>query len=160
MKDFFPIKIISILLDIIYTIQIISIGMLTFTSLYMISKSIGSGITSTNFINYLAIYCVFFLYFFIVFILRKIVKTVQSKNCFIKENITRFNNIGFILLTLSFIDVFLKRNVQSNLEILAGSWGSLKASFFIYLIMGLLTFVLSSIFKEAIKIKTENELTI
>ncbi len=64
------------------------------------------------------------------------------------------------MMLLSIIDGIVNFKEKSNLQIMSIGYGSLKGSRIFYLILGLLSLVLAEIFKKAVKIKDENDLTI
>lgn len=99
------------------------------------------------------------LYFLIVYNLRKIVYSIDMLPfCF--DNVKRFKAIGYYIFFIAIFDAILNFKMPSNLVILATKYGSLKGSFFIYIVLSCLSFALAEIFRKAIKIKEENDLTI
>lgn len=101
-------------------------------------------------------------YFMIVLTLKKIVHSIKRKNPFISENVISFTKIGFYILLVGILDAILRYPIPNNsgLEILATSYGDLKPIFFIYLVLSFLSYILSDVFRMAMEIKDENDLTV
>lgn len=104
-------------------------------------------------------FVVYLIYFFITYDLRKIVySTNLTPFCF--DNVRRFKTIGYGMFMIGILDGIINFKRKSGLELLATSYGSLKGSFIMYIILALMAFVLAEIFKNAVKIKEENDFTI
>ena len=101
-------------------------------------------------------------YFMIIFTLRKVIKSIRSKNPFNPDNILYFKRIGGYILMVGVIEAMLRYPTPNTtgLDILATSYGSLKPIFFLYLVLSILSYVLSDVFGMAMEIKDENDLTV
>lgn len=87
----------------------------------------------------------------IVFCLRKMMRTVTEKNCFVSENTRSLKVMGRVSLVITVL--FLVKSVMIPTP----------ASFIIVLtffIAGMFSHVLSLVFEEAVRFKEENDLTI
>ena len=87
----------------------------------------------------------------IVFCLRKMMRTVTEKNCFVSENTRSLKVMGRVSLMITVL--FLVKSVLIPTP----------ASFIIVLtffIAGMFSHVLSLVFEEAVRFKEENDLTI
>lgn len=157
MKDWGITKTLLILLNIIWCVGILVIAISLIGSAVTPSST---GLKPYGLLNALLMIVITSVYMAIVFLLRKIVKSVSEKKPFCTENVKRFNYISLLVFILSLADVVANYKLESNVQILATKYGSIKPSFFIYLILGLLAMLLSQIFNEAVKIKNENDLTI
>lgn len=100
-------------------------------------------------------------YFMTIFTLRKILNSILEKNPFIPENIICLRKIGYYILSIGLIDAIVNYPKPNNTGfILITSHGSLKPIIFLYISLSLLAFILADVFKMAIDIKEENDLTI
>ena len=101
-------------------------------------------------------------YFMIIFTLRKIIKSIRAKDPFNPINILYFKRIGRYILMVGVIEAILRYPTPNTtgLDILATSYGSLKPIFFLYLVLSILSYILSDVFGMAMKIKDENDLTV
>ncbi|MDS1002208.1 DUF2975 domain-containing protein [Clostridium sporogenes] len=99
------------------------------------------------------------IYLIISWDLLKIVSSIHS-TLFTSKNVKSFKIIGYLMILLSIIDGIVNFKKKSNIEIISTGYGSLKGSCIFYLILGLLSLVLAEIFKKAVQIKDENDLTI
>ena len=101
-------------------------------------------------------------YFMIIFTLRKIIKSIRAKDPFNPINILYFKRIGRYILMVGVIEAILRYPTPNTtgLDILATSYGSLKPISFLYLVLSILSYVLSDVFGMAMKIKDENDLTV
>ncbi|CAK7052278.1 hypothetical protein CIW83_18665 [Tissierella sp. P1] len=101
-------------------------------------------------------------YFMTIFTLRKILNSILEKNPFIPENIICLRKIGYYILSIGLIDAIVNYPKLNNIgfNILLTSHGSLKPIIFLYISLSLLAFILADVFKMAIDIKEENDLTI
>lgn len=99
------------------------------------------------------------MYFFMIYNLRKIVYSTKSTPfCF--DNVKRFKRIGYSMLFMAVLDGIINWKKESNFELFASQYGSLKGSFVMYMILAFIALVLSEIFEKAVEIKDENDLTI
>lgn len=87
----------------------------------------------------------------IVYQLRRMIRTVIEKNCFVKNNIISLKIMGkvsFLITFLQFIKVFFVTSSASFVIILT------------FFIAGIFSHVLGLVFEEAVRFKEENDLTI
>lgn len=87
----------------------------------------------------------------IVYQLRKMIRTVIEKNCFVKNNIISLKIMGkvsFLITFLQFIKVLFVTSSASFVIILT------------FFIAGIFSHVLGLVFAEAVRFKEENDLTI
>ncbi len=87
----------------------------------------------------------------IVFQLRKMIKTVLEKNCFVEHNIRSLKIMGkvsFLITALFVVKCFFLLTPATLVIILT------------FFISGIFSFVLSLVFMEAVRFKEENDLTI
>lgn len=101
-------------------------------------------------------------FFIAVITLKKILKSIKNKNPFNIDNINHFQTIGYCFIAIALLDGILsypKANT-SGIEIFATSYGSIKPIFLLYLILGIMCFVLGDVFRMALEIKDENDLTV
>lgn len=91
------------------------------------------------------------------------VDTMLYRTPFIIENVKRMQKIAVYLFVISFY-VFAKDWVTFKVHILAFTLNSVgintDAEFLIFVLLGLFVLILSKIFKTAIEIKNENDLTV
>lgn len=105
-------------------------------------------------------------FFIIIKYLKDILNTILNGDPFVDENILSFNKIGYLILLLGLIDAITNYPVPNitgidfHIDFILTSYGSLKPIFFLYLILGCLAFILGDVFKIAIDIKNDNNLTI
>lgn len=94
--------------------------------------------------------------------LKKILKSINNKDPFSQANIRNFQIIGYCFMAIALIDGILSypKENTSGIEIFATSYGSLKPLFILYLILGIISFVLGDVFILALEIKDENDLTV
>lgn len=94
--------------------------------------------------------------------LKKILKSIRNKDPFSSDNILHFRKIGYYILivgTVYAIATYSDAN-YSGLTIIGTSYGSIKPISILYLILSILSFILSDVFRIAMEIKDENDLTI
>lgn len=98
----------------------------------------------------------------IIISLIRILDLILQKNPFVSESITCFRRVGYYILAIGIVDAIIRYPIPNNtgFEILAFGNGSLKPIFFLYMVLSLLAFILGDVFKMAIDIKDENDLTI
>ncbi|NBI07271.1 DUF2975 domain-containing protein [Senegalia massiliensis] len=101
-------------------------------------------------------------YFMITFTLKKILKLIRDKNPFNINNITYFKRIGYYIFIVGVTDAIINYPKPTNLgfEIMSTQYGSLKPIFFLYLVLSILSLILSDVFRMAMEIKQENDLTV
>ncbi|ACA54690.1 membrane protein [Clostridium botulinum A2B7 92] len=153
MKETFSIKFIKLLL--ILTIFFCVVMLFHFSVAGIFAPEELYGNTSDILVSLIII----LIYLIIAWNLLKIVYSIYS-NPFTSKNIKSFKIIGYLMILLSIIDGIVNFKKKSNLEIIALGHGCLQGSCIFYLILGLLALVLAEIFKKAVQIKNENDLTI
>lgn len=101
-------------------------------------------------------------YIIIILTLKKILKSIRNRDPFNTNNVTYFKKIGYYVLVTGIIYGIMSYPLTNNsgLYIMKTSYGSLKPTFFLHLILSLLSFVISDTFKMAMEIKNENDLTV
>ncbi|MGO5074059.1 DUF2975 domain-containing protein [Clostridium sporogenes] len=112
-----------------------------------------------NISSILASLLIIAVYLVIAWNLLKIVYSIES-NPFTLKNVKSFKIIGYLMIFLSIIDGIVNFKKKSNFQIIGIEYGSIKGSCILYLIVGLMALVLAEIFKKAVHIKDENDLTI
>jgi hypothetical protein len=101
-------------------------------------------------------------YLITIITLKKIFDSLLKKNPFNLNNIIYFKRIGYSIFVVGIIDAILNypKPNHSNLNIMLTSYGSLKPTFFLYLVLSCLAFILGDVFRMAMEIQDENDLTI
>lgn len=87
----------------------------------------------------------------IMYELRKMIKTIEIGDCFVKENVTSMKKMGiyaYIIAGVSFLRLYLYLTASVFILII------------VFVLAGLLSTVLSSVFEKAVEYKLENDLTI
>jgi len=114
--------------------------------------------------------------FVVIYQLKKVIKSVQNKKPFTFENVKRFNIMAFSMLTfdalyliyvvVNRIYVFTQNHIDIKIrvymlltELIPGT-GSQITYLLIYFVLGCFFIIVGNIFKQAIDIKNENELTV
>ena len=101
-------------------------------------------------------------YIMIVVTLKKILKSVSLRNPFNSNNVEHFKRIGYYILLVGVIYAIISYPIQynSNFEIMSTSYGSIKPTVFLYIVLSLFSFIMSDVFRMAMEIKDENDLTV
>ncbi len=102
------------------------------------------------------------LFFYSIFLLRKVVTLFQKKVIFSAEVVKLFNLIGKLIVVssiMSSVSIFVYNAIERNELAVSLDFASYD-SLLISVSLGLFFMVISEIFKIAIRIKEENELTI
>ncbi len=99
-------------------------------------------------------------YYMIILNLKRILKSIKQKDPFNFNNLTYFKNIGYYIFMIGVIDAIGNYPKQTGIAIFGTSNGSLKPITFLYLVLSLLCFILSDVFKMAMEIKEDNDLTV
>lgn len=101
---------------------------------------------------------------FIVYNLRKITKTLTTRDPFINENVRCLKNIwkgSFIISVCYFINFFINPSYKNFQIIYIDAKGiHTDLEFFIFFFAGLFIVILEKVFKAAVEYKEENDLTI
>ena len=100
-------------------------------------------------------------YFTIVLMLKRVVGTILfTRNPFVEENVIRFKRVGYTFFILAAFEVI--RAGMSLSEAFKNSvpGGQFVGSLFMTLFMGCVMLVLADVFKFAMKIKEDNDLTV
>lgn len=156
MQNIKRIKFLKGLLNIIGSFMILLL-IISVYSIIIIDKGIN------NFIMYLILQLIFIGGYLIAIInLKKIFDSLLEKDPFNLNNIICFKKIGYSIFIVGIIDAILNypKPNHSNLQIMSTSYGSLKPIFFLYLSLGCLAFILGDVFRMAMEIQDENDLTI
>jgi hypothetical protein len=100
----------------------------------------------------------------ILFLVVKILKSLQKSDVFDRQNIKRINKIGFFMLftgvaisVLQFINIF---SAQYLVDLSNYEFSYAKSIDFNAIIMGLIILIMNEVMKSAIEIKEEQDLTI
>lgn len=99
-------------------------------------------------------------YFMTVYTLKKIVDSIRARDPFVLDNVTNFKRIGTYILIIGIIEAIVNYPVPTNFVLLGTKYGSVKPIFFLYLILSIMSFVLGDVFRMAMEIKDENDLTV
>lgn len=109
----------------------------------------------------LQIFIVSLSFIFLFYFLSKIVDSIIWKKPFAQDNAKYFRYIGYLLLFNALFDFIINIHNFSGIKIFSFEpLFTLHLSFFILLTFGLLSLILSEVFKQAHQVKKENELTI
>ena len=94
--------------------------------------------------------------------LKKILKSIRNNDPFNLDNVNHFKTIGYCFMTIALIYTIISYPLpnSSGLDILATSYGSIKPTSFLYLILSIMSFILGDVFRMAREIKEENDLTV
>lgn len=166
-------NILKAVLDLFWFLTLISVvGMLIFIPIYLFNSDLnipikikGQEINSTSLLSKVVIILNIIsglLFFYSIFLLRKVVALFQKREIFNEEVVRLFNLIGKLIIAssiLSTFSLFVFNIFERDHLSLAIDFGSYD-SFLISLIIGLFFTVISEIFKISNNMKTENELTI
>lgn len=143
----------KIFLDLLFWVAFLLIGMLLWFGFMYKNNS------SSELILYLWVVTFYgVLSLFILFQLRKIVKSVLCKNPFTKENVKRFKNIGKGMIFISVFNLFF--NNHTGLRFVDLGFLTITPELLVFILLALVALILSEVFEEAIKIKNENDFTI
>lgn len=97
---------------------------------------------------------------YILYSLKKIILTIEDKKPFDYKNVKRFNHISKSIFLFGLIQSINKLPSQKGFLLVGISNFNIHADILIYIILGCLALVLGEVFKLAIEIKDENDLTI
>lgn len=101
---------------------------------------------------------------FIVYNLRKMIRTLITKDPFVRENVKSLRNIwmgSFIISACYFINYFINPNFKDFQIIYIDTKGiHTDLEFFIFFFAGIFIVVLEKVFQAAVEYKEENDLTI
>ncbi|WP_297132367.1 DUF2975 domain-containing protein [Terrisporobacter sp.] len=115
----------------------------------------------TNIVAGVGLFILGSIYFIMIILILEIVSS-SKVNIFVKANVKRFRQIGYLLLLNLIIDyISMLFNGVTGMRFLDVAPGVfITPSMSIYFISGLLCFVIADAFDQAIKIKEDNDLTI
>lgn len=115
----------------------------------------------TNIVNGVGGFILGSIYFIMIILLLEIVSS-SKVNIFVKANVKRFRQIGYLFFLNLIIDyVFMLFNGVTGMRFLDVAPGVfITSGMTVYFILGLLCFVIADAFHQAIKIKEDNDLTI
>lgn len=144
-------------------------GILNFTwvmFVFLIASSIHINVTSGDNMNFIALQIVLLLTFAffmlsIIMNLRRIILSVLNKNPFIDQNVVRFRRIGYNTLILAIAGAIMNGQNDTGTKIIhIKPIFSLNPELLLTIIFGVLALVLAEVFRMALEIKNENDLTI
>lgn len=99
-------------------------------------------------------------FIFMIFKLKSILLTVKTGDPFCPNNIKSFYTIAISIFVLGAFDLIGNLNSHQGIILIGTPNFVIKATSFIYILLGCLALVLAEVFKMAYKIKGENDLTI
>lgn len=101
-------------------------------------------------------------YLIIISTLKKILNSILLSKPFNLNNINHFKRIGYAIFIIGLIDAAINypNGLNLNFQIMATSHGAVKPIFFLYVVLSILSFILGDVFRMAMEIKDENDLTI
>lgn len=106
----------------------------------------------THYVAIVVIYAILgILALLLIWELRKIFKTVLNSDCFVMENVVSLKKMGnwsFLIAGMSIVKTMIYATIAMAVVIL------------VFIIAGLFSKVLALVFEEAVRCKTENDLTI
>ena len=166
-------NILKTVLDFFYVFTLIGvIGIVIFVPFYLFSSEMsipikikGQEFTSTGIFSKIIVLINVvsgLLFFYSIYLLRKVVGMFQNREIFNDEIVRLFNLIGKLIVISSILSsgsIFIYNMIERNHLGLSLDFGSYD-SFLISLSIGLFFMVISEIFKIATAMKAENELTI
>lgn len=166
-------NILKTVLDFFYVFTLIGvIGIVIFVPFYLFSSEMtipikikGQEFTSTGIFSKIIVLINVvsgLLFFYSIYLLRKVVGMFQKREIFNDEIVRLFNLIGKLIVISSILSsgsVFIYNMIERNHLGLSLDFGSYD-SFLISISIGLFFMVISEIFKIATAMKAENELTI
>lgn len=97
---------------------------------------------------------------YILYSLKEIILTIEDKKPFDYKNVKRFNHIAKSIFLFGLIQSINKLPSQKGFLLIGMPNFNIHADILIYIILGCLALVLGEVFKLAIEIKDENDLTI
>ena len=163
-------NILKTVLDFFYVFTLI--GIVIFVPFYLFSSEMsipikikGQEFTSTGIFSKIIVLINVvsgLLFFYSIYLLRKVVGMFQNREIFNDEIVRLFNLIGKLIVISSILSsgsIFIYNMIERNHLGLSLDFGSYD-SFLISLSIGLFFMVISEIFKIATAMKAENELTI
>lgn len=128
----------------------------TFSGLFYIIKDK----TINDIISLVGMVLLFSGFFVITIYLKGIIKSIRQKDPFNLNNVRYFKNIGYIIFAIGIIEAVGNYPNSTGIAIIGTSNGSIKPIFFLYLVLSILSFILSDVFRMAMEIKDENDLTV
>ncbi|WP_019850364.1 DUF2975 domain-containing protein [Desulfitobacterium sp. PCE1] len=102
----------------------------------------------------------FSLFIFMIYKLKGIIITVKTGEPFCPNNIKRFYSIATSIFVLGVIDLIGNLNSHQGFVLIDTPYFVIKATSFIYILLGCLALVLAEVFKMALTIKNDHDLTI
>ncbi|MFZ5352504.1 MAG: DUF2975 domain-containing protein [Bacillota bacterium] len=98
---------------------------------------------------------------YLMYLLRSITKSALNRQPFTMNNVKSFRKIGATLLAISFIDIILNYGKSSGTRIIdINSVFIVTPDTLLIMILSCIAFVLAEVFRAAVEIKNENDLTI
>jgi hypothetical protein len=149
--------------SLLITILYITIAILTIFSVSSIIMGIYMVGSNFNFRALLSSVILPFIYFFnylaVVWNLKSIVNTTYTSP-FISDNVLRLKKMGYFLLVNTVLELIISLGETKKYIGIGSMQSTLKPVIVMCLIATLICFVLADVFKKAIKIKEDNDLTI
>lgn len=149
---------------VLWIFQIVLGGILIFTlgGLLFGAYKFGDAEPGARVIDALSGIIYFGMYFLII---RQLILIIRSseESPFINENVKRFKLMGICMLINSILECIMGYGAgrhSSMIEIMATSNGALTPMMLVGIIASIMCFVMAGVFKKAIQIKDENDLTI
>ncbi|WP_395043508.1 DUF2975 domain-containing protein [Flavobacterium sp.] len=166
-------NILKTVLDLFWFFTLIGvIGFIIFIPFYLFSSDLdipikikGQEIMSNSVLSKITVFVYFIsglMFFYSIYLLRKVVGLFQKREIFNDEVIRLFNLIGKLIITssiISTVSLYIYNAVERNHIGLSIDFGNYD-SFLVSISLGLLFMVISEIFKIAKNLKEESELTI
>jgi hypothetical protein len=149
----------KLFVDIIWYFSLITIIPNVIGVFYVVTS-----LSSENILFHIIFEITFIAFLLIVYELRKIFKSLTIKEPFITENVRRFRIIGVSIIFIGIFDFIYNINKYGIngfyiLHMDAQGFSS-RCGVLIYVFLGIMALVLAEIFKSAIEMKEENNLTI
>lgn len=143
----------NILLNVIIVVMILLL--FTFVGFFFMKDK-----TEQKFISLIAMILLFAGYITITIYLKNIAGSIRLKNPFNLKNVGYLQNIGYIIFTIGIIDAIGNYKNATGIILIGTENGGIKPMTFLYLVLSILSFILSDVFRMAIEIKEDNDLTV
>lgn len=153
------VKLLKVFLNIIFGITSLILISSLFNFIYIVKEGVSMRHSVLLILSYIFI---FVGYLLIIFDMKKILNSILLRNPFNSDNIIYFRTIGYIIFIIGLIDAVINypNGLNLNFQIMATSYGAIKPIFFLYVVLSILSFILSDVFRMAMEIKDENDLTV
>lgn len=153
------VKLLKVFLNIIFGITSLILISSLFNFIYIVKEGVSMRHSVLLILSYIFI---FVGYLLIIFDMKKILNSILLRNPFNSDNIIYFRTIGYIIFIIGLIDAVINypNGLNLNFQIMATSYGAIKPIFFLYVVLSILSFILNDVFRMAMEIKDENDLTV